>query len=240
MRAITTIGLDIAKSVFQVHGIDAQRGRPPAARANRLEPIAHYKIWPAFANQAVLTAARPARKLAIMLWLPSNLFGMRKLPVMGRRRPRPADGGGGFRRARGTAAARSSLAGRGHFCVRRPIAASSGGSGIYRASVLHFPPSDRPLPSAPRAVRRHVFAAGSADRATAFLERARPTDTAERAHDRLGAPISARYCDIAARTCALPLVAARSARRRRDLCQCSVRQASTHRGALQFRGDRRG
>ena len=26
MRAVTTIGFDIAKSVFQVHGIDAQGG----------------------------------------------------------------------------------------------------------------------------------------------------------------------------------------------------------------------
>jgi transposase len=34
MQTITTIGLDIAKSVFQVHGIDGgQRGHPPAAQA---------------------------------------------------------------------------------------------------------------------------------------------------------------------------------------------------------------
>ena len=34
MQAITTIGLDIAKSVFQVHGIDAQQcHRPPSAQA---------------------------------------------------------------------------------------------------------------------------------------------------------------------------------------------------------------
>jgi hypothetical protein len=34
----------------------------------------HYRIWLAFANQAVLTAARLARKSAILLWLPSKLF----------------------------------------------------------------------------------------------------------------------------------------------------------------------
>jgi ketopantoate reductase len=68
----------------------------------------------------------------------------------------------------------------------------------------------------------------------------------ERGHDRLGAPIPARYCDIAARTCALSLVAARSARRRRDLRQCSVQHeiakqtAVAHHGALRFPGDRRG
>jgi hypothetical protein len=35
MQAITTIGLDIAKSVFQVHGIDAD-GRVVTALANCL------------------------------------------------------------------------------------------------------------------------------------------------------------------------------------------------------------
>ena len=35
MQAVTTIGLDIAKSVFQVHGVDARRqcGRSPPAEA---------------------------------------------------------------------------------------------------------------------------------------------------------------------------------------------------------------
>ena len=35
MQTVTTIGLDIAKSVFQVHGIDAagQGGHPPPAEA---------------------------------------------------------------------------------------------------------------------------------------------------------------------------------------------------------------
>ena len=34
MQAITTICLDIAKSVFQVHGVDAE-GKPPAQAALR-------------------------------------------------------------------------------------------------------------------------------------------------------------------------------------------------------------
>ncbi len=35
MQTVTTIGLDIAKSVFQLHGIDAagQRGNPAAVEA---------------------------------------------------------------------------------------------------------------------------------------------------------------------------------------------------------------
>jgi hypothetical protein len=33
MQTIATIGLDIAKSVFQVHGVDAS-GRPPSAEAS--------------------------------------------------------------------------------------------------------------------------------------------------------------------------------------------------------------
>ena len=36
MQTITTIGLDIAKSVFQVHGVDAQgKGHPPSVEASR-------------------------------------------------------------------------------------------------------------------------------------------------------------------------------------------------------------
>ena len=31
MQAVTTIGLDIAKSVFQVHGVDASSGSPAVA-----------------------------------------------------------------------------------------------------------------------------------------------------------------------------------------------------------------
>jgi hypothetical protein len=42
MRAITTIGLDIAKSVFQVHGIDAEGNvvvrRQPAPIGSNLSP----------------------------------------------------------------------------------------------------------------------------------------------------------------------------------------------------------
>jgi hypothetical protein len=37
MQTITTIGLDIAKSVYQVHGIDAQGNhRPPAGNARHV------------------------------------------------------------------------------------------------------------------------------------------------------------------------------------------------------------
>jgi hypothetical protein len=32
MQTITTIGLDIAKSVFQVHGIDAEDSSPQSSR----------------------------------------------------------------------------------------------------------------------------------------------------------------------------------------------------------------
>jgi hypothetical protein len=37
MQTITTIGLDIAKSVFQVHGVDAARpgAHPPPVEASR-------------------------------------------------------------------------------------------------------------------------------------------------------------------------------------------------------------
>ena len=37
MSTITTVGLDIAKSVFQVHGVDAgdQGGYPPSVEASR-------------------------------------------------------------------------------------------------------------------------------------------------------------------------------------------------------------
>jgi hypothetical protein len=39
MRGITTIGLDIAKSVFQVHGIDAERAlRTPTPPGHALSP----------------------------------------------------------------------------------------------------------------------------------------------------------------------------------------------------------
>ena len=36
MQMVTTVGLDIAKSVFQVHGVDAARrgGHPPSAQAS--------------------------------------------------------------------------------------------------------------------------------------------------------------------------------------------------------------
>jgi hypothetical protein len=34
MQAVTTIGLDIAKSVFQVHGVDAAGSRGGAATAD--------------------------------------------------------------------------------------------------------------------------------------------------------------------------------------------------------------
>ena len=40
MQAITTIGLDIAKSVFQVHGIDAKRGNYPTSAETHVGPKA--------------------------------------------------------------------------------------------------------------------------------------------------------------------------------------------------------
>src|SRR5262249_20750600 len=41
MQAITTVGLDIAKSVFQVHGVDAagEGGRPPQVKRQRFLPL---------------------------------------------------------------------------------------------------------------------------------------------------------------------------------------------------------
>ena len=33
MQVVTTVGLDIAKSVFQVHGVDAAGGHPPSVEA---------------------------------------------------------------------------------------------------------------------------------------------------------------------------------------------------------------
>jgi transposase len=42
MQAITTVGLDIAKSVFQVHGVDAA-GNVVVRRQLRLEPQAQEK-----------------------------------------------------------------------------------------------------------------------------------------------------------------------------------------------------
>jgi transposase len=42
MQAVTTIGLDIAKSVFQVHGIDAaDQRRDVKFRLANLEPSTH-------------------------------------------------------------------------------------------------------------------------------------------------------------------------------------------------------
>ena len=59
MQAVTTIGLDIAKSVFQVHGVDAaglagvhQRSAtftpqklPKAAQINSLWELSHWNCW---------------------------------------------------------------------------------------------------------------------------------------------------------------------------------------------------
>ena len=58
---ITTIGLDIAKNVFQVHGIDANETVVVRKRLRRSQVLAFFKALPPclIGMEACATAARP-------------------------------------------------------------------------------------------------------------------------------------------------------------------------------------
>ncbi|MFY0613186.1 MAG: hypothetical protein JXQ99_16765 [Hyphomicrobiaceae bacterium] len=56
MNTITTIGLDIAKSLFQVHGVDAA-GEHPSELSQSGRSVAHLAAEPCAAHSAVFLAA---------------------------------------------------------------------------------------------------------------------------------------------------------------------------------------
>jgi|GEM_PF-1293623 len=70
MQAVTTIGLDIAKSVFQVHGVNAEgkvvlrrqlrRGAGWGMAPYRLSPPAGFTAEPARRPNVLCAAAKPA------------------------------------------------------------------------------------------------------------------------------------------------------------------------------------
>ena len=68
MQTTTTVGLDIAKSVFQVHGVDAQGNvvvrRQAAVRSNVLSKAAAVRGWHRGVRVITLLVARTSSALS--------------------------------------------------------------------------------------------------------------------------------------------------------------------------------